>query len=102
MDRTIKPLNDRILVRRTEAKSVTPGGILIPDTAKLKSVWGEILAVGPGRFLKKSLKRRPMHPALKPGVVVRFPGNRGQEIAFEEEQGLVMLMEGDVAAVREE
>lgn len=99
---TIKPLNDRILVRRTEAESISEGGLLIPDTAKKKSCWGEVLAVGPGRYLKKAQGRRPMHPAIKPGAVVRFRGMHGQELDFGGEKGLVMLREGEIAAVRED
>ena len=43
-----RPLHDRVLVKRVEAEEKTPGGIIIPDTAKEKPVEGEVLAVGPG------------------------------------------------------
>jgi chaperonin GroES len=43
-----RPLHDRILVKRIEAEEKTPGGIIIPDTAKEKPIEGEVLAVGPG------------------------------------------------------
>ena len=44
----IKPLHDRVVVRRIEEEERTPGGVIIPDTAKEKPVQGEVLAVGPG------------------------------------------------------
>jgi len=45
----VKPLNDRVLVRRLDAKETVRGGIIIPDTAKEKPLEGEVIAVGPGR-----------------------------------------------------
>jgi chaperonin GroES len=45
----VKPLNDRVLVKRLEAKEMLRGGIIIPDTAKEKPLEGEVIAVGPGR-----------------------------------------------------
>lgn len=46
----VKPLNDRVLVRRLDAKETVRGGIIIPDTAKEKPLEGEVIAVGPGRM----------------------------------------------------
>ncbi len=100
--RTIKPLNDRLLLRRTEKETTTPGGLIIPDNAKVPSFWGEILAVGPGRHLKNSADRRPIDPSLKPGVVVRFRGVHGLDIDLDNEVGLVMIREDEVEAIRVE
>ena len=100
--RTIKPLNDHILVRRTEAENTSKGGIIIPENAKRKSCWGGVLAIGPGRYLKNSGDRRPIDPSLRPGAVLRFRGVCGQEIDFENEVGLVMLREDEVEGVRVE
>jgi len=69
--RTIRPLRDYILLRRTKADNTSAGGLFIPDNAKRKSGWGEVLAVGPGLPLKDSAGHRPIDPALKPGAVGR-------------------------------
>ena len=50
MSRTIRPLHDRVLVRRVEDEDKTDGGIIIPDAAKEKGQTGEVVAVGPGKF----------------------------------------------------
>ena len=72
----IKPLGDRVVVRRYEAEEKTAGGILLPDTAKNKPQRGEVVAVGPGR-LKKDGTRAAMQ--LKPGDKVLFTSWAGDE-----------------------
>jgi len=99
--RTIRPLRDYILLRRTKADNTSAGGLFIPDNAKRKSGWGEVLAVGPGLPLKDSAGHRPIDPALKPGAVVRFRDIAGFEIDLDDEEGLVMIHEDDLEGVRE-
>jgi len=100
--RTLKPLNDRLLLRRTKKEDTTAGGLIIPDNAKIPSFWGEILALGPGRYVEKTNERRPIDSALKPGVVVRFRGVNGLDIDLDDEEGLVMITEDQVEAIRVE
>lgn len=91
------PLADRILVRRIEEDAKTPGGIIIPDTAKEKPQQGEVLAVGPGARDKDG-RRQP--PELKAGDKVLFGKWSGSDIRVDGEELLVMK-ESDVLGVLE-
>jgi chaperonin GroES len=73
----IRPLNDRILVKRTEEETKTKGGIIIPDTAKEKPQKGEVIAVGPGKMGDDG-KRIPLD--VKAGDKVLFSKYAGTEI----------------------
>ena len=88
----LRPLYDQILVRRTEPKSETEGGLIIPETAKTKSRNGTVLAVGSGRVLSDG-KLRPLD--VKVGDVVYFRGINGQEVEFDGET-LVLLRESEI------
>jgi chaperonin GroES len=90
----IRPLYDRILVKRIEEQNKTAGGLFIPDTAKEKPQEGEILAVGPGRF--DDGKRVPME--VKVGDKVLFGKYSGTEVTIDGEAVLI-LRESDVLAV---
>jgi len=91
----IKPLNDRVLVKRMEEVQVTKGGILIPDTAKEKPIEGKVIAVGPG---KMSDQGQRMALQLKEGDRVLFGKYAGTEIKMEGEEYL-MMREEDILAV---
>jgi chaperonin GroES len=91
----IKPLNDRVLVKRMEEVQVTKGGILIPDTAKEKPIEGKVIAVGPG---KMSDQGQRMALQLKEGDRVLFGKYAGTEIKMEGEEFL-MMREEDILAV---
>ena len=91
----IKPLNDRVLVKRIEEVQVTKGGILIPDTAKEKPIEGKVIAVGPG---KMSDSGERMALQLKEGDRVLFGKYAGTEIKMEGEEYL-MMREEDILAV---
>ena len=91
----IKPLNDRVLVKRMEEVQVTKGGILIPDTAKEKPIEGKVIAVGPG---KMSDAGNRMALQLKEGDRVLFGKYAGTEIKMEGEEYL-MMREEDILAV---
>ncbi len=94
----VKPLNDRVLVQRTEEMQVTKGGIFIPDTAKEKPIEGKIVAVGPG---KMSDSGNRMAPAVKAGDRVLFGKYAGTEIKVEGEDYL-MMREEDILAIIED
>jgi chaperonin GroES len=91
----IKPLNDRVLVKRMEELQVTKGGIVIPDSAKEKPIEGKIIAVGPG---KMSDAGNRMALQLKEGDRVLFGKYAGTEIKMEGEDYL-MMREEDILAV---
>jgi chaperonin GroES len=91
----VKPLGDRILVRRVEEEEVKRGGIIIPDTAKEKPQQGEVLAVGPGR-LNDEGKRIPLE--VKAGDRILMGKYAGTEVKLDGEECLI-LREDDVLAV---
>jgi len=93
----IKPLGDRIVVRRFAAEEKTSGGILLPDTAQNKPQKGEVLEVGPGRLLKDG-NRRPLQ--VKKGDTVLFTSWAGDEFKDRGKSDEILLMrEEDVLAV---
>ena len=91
----IRPLGDRVLVKRAEAEDRTAGGILIPETAKDKPKEGKILAVGEGKVNDKG-ERQKM--TLKVGDRVLFTSYAGTEVKYQGEEFLIMS-ENDVLAV---
>jgi chaperonin GroES len=86
----IKPLHDRILVRRLEEKESKKGGIIIPDTAKEKPQEGEVIAVGPGKVGDDG-KRQPMD--VKAGDKILFGKYSGSEVKLNDEEFLIMREE---------
>lgn len=84
---SIKPLQDRILIRRVESEEEFRGGIVIPDTAKEKPQEGEIVAVGDGKVLDNG-QRQPM--AVKVGDRVLFGKYSGTEVTLDDEEYLIM------------
>jgi len=93
----VRPLHDRILVKRIEEKEVVKGGIIIPDTAKEKPMEGEIFAVGPGK-LQEDGKRSPMD--VQVGDRVLFGKYAGTEIKIDD-QDYVIMREEEILAVLE-
>lgn len=91
----VKPLNDRVLVKRIEEVQVTKGGIVIPDTAKEKPIEGKVIAVGPG---KMSDAGNRMTLQVKEGNRVLFGKYAGTEIKMEGEEYL-MMREEDILAI---
>ena len=89
----VRPLHDRLLVRRIEEKETVKGGIIIPDTAKEKPTQGEILAVGPGRFEKGA--RVPVD--LKVGDQVIYGKYSGTPYTFDGDE-YVIIKASDVLA----
>ncbi len=93
----IRPLHDRIIVRRLEEERKSAGGIVIPDTAKEKPVQGQVLAVGKGRILENG-EVRPLD--VKTGDKVLFGKYSGTEVRVNDEELLVMREE-DIMGVIE-
>ena len=95
----VRPLGDRIVIRRFEAQEKTAGGILLPDTAKDKPQKGKVLAVGPGRLLKDGT-RRPLQ--VQEGDTVLFTNWAGDEFKEAHGDNILLMREEDVLAVLEE
>lgn len=91
----IKPLHDRILVKRLEEKEAKKGGIIIPDTAKEKPQEGEVIAVGPGKVGDDG-KRLPMD--VKAGDKILFGKYSGSEVKLNNEE-LLIMREEDVLGI---
>ncbi len=94
---SIRPLHDRVLVRRIEDETVSAGGILIPDNAKEKPSRGEILAIGNGKHLENG-DVRPLE--VKVGDKVLFGKYSGSEVKVDGEELLVMR-EDDIVGIIE-
>ncbi|MDX2004003.1 MAG: co-chaperone GroES [Meiothermus sp.] len=90
----IKPLGDRVVVKRVEEEQITRGGIVLPDSAKEKPQKGKVLAVGQGRF--EDGKRIPLD--VKEGDTVLFAKYGGTEVEIDGEE-LIILSERDLLAV---
>ena len=86
MSVTIKPLEDRILVKSIDAEQTTASGLVIPDTAKEKPQEGEVLAVGPGRF--EDGQRLPLD--IKVGDKVIYSKYGGTEVKYNGEEYLIL------------
>ena len=93
----VKPLDDRVLVKQSDAEETTAGGIVLPDTAKEKPQRGKVVAVGPGKLLDSG-SRGEM--SLKKGDDVFYGKYAGTEIKIDGEE-YVILRETDVLAIGE-
>ncbi len=94
----IRPLHDRVIVKRREEDTTSPGGIVIPDTAAEKPIKGEVVAVGNGKLLDSGEVRKL---ELKEGDQILFGKYSGTEVKVDGEEYLVMR-EDDVMAVIDE
>ena len=93
----IKPLHDRVVVRRIDEDEKTPGGIIIPDTAKEKPMQGEVVAVGPGA---RDEDGKRIEPDVKPGDTVLFGKWSGTEVKIDGEE-LLIMKESDIMGILE-
>ncbi len=93
----LRPLHDRVIIKRLEEEKVSAGGIVIPDTAAEKPIRGEVIAAGNGRILEDG-KVRPI--AVKKGDKVLFGKYSGTEVKVDGQELLVMREE-DILAVIE-
>ena len=93
----VKPLQDRILIKRVEEETKTKGGIIIPDTAKEKPQEGLVVAVGAGKVTDSGTR---VPPEVKKGDRVLFGKYSGSEIKVDGEEHLI-LREDDILAILE-
>jgi len=93
----IEPLEDRIVIKPSEAEQTTRGGIVLPDTAQEKPQQGKVVAVGPGKVLDTGERAKP---AVKKGQTVVYAKYGGTEIELDEVD-LVILRESDILAIVE-
>ncbi len=93
----LRPLHDRVIVKRMEEERTSPGGIVIPDSAKEKPIRGEVIAVGTGK-VKENGEIRPL--AVKAGDKILFGKYSGTEVKIADEE-LLVLREDDIMAVIE-
>jgi chaperonin GroES len=93
----LRPLGDKILVKRVEAESKTKSGIVLPDTAKEKPRRGKVVSVGEGKRMESG-ERAPM--SIKKGDEVIFTSYAGTEIKIDGEE-LMIMSEEDVLAIVE-
>jgi chaperonin GroES len=91
----VRPLHDRVLVKRVEEKETVKGGIIIPDTAKEKPMEGEVIAVGSGKVMDDG-KRATMD--VKTGDRILFGKYSGTEIKIDE-QDYIIMREDEILAV---
>ena len=94
---SIRPLHDRVVVKREAEERTSPGGIVIPDTASEKPTFGKVIAVGQGKVLDNGQVRAP---DLKPGDRILFGKYSGTEVKVNNEE-LVVMREDDVMAIVE-
>ena len=93
----IRPLHDRVIVKRLEEERTSPGGIVIPDTATEKPIQGKVIAVGKGKILEDG-QVRPLD--VKVGDKILFGKYSGTEVKVDGDD-LVVMREEDVMAVIE-
>jgi chaperonin GroES len=93
----IRPLNDRVIVKRLEEERTSPGGIVIPDSATEKPVRGEVVAAGPGKALDNGQLRAL---SVKAGDKVLFGKYAGTEVKVDGQE-IVVMREDDIIAVLE-
>jgi len=91
----LKPLADRVVVKPSAAEEKTKGGIIVPDTAKEKPVWGTVIAVGPG---KVSDEGKLIAPEVKVGDSVLYGKYSGTEVTIDGEE-LLIMRESDIFAI---
>ena len=91
----LRPLNDRVIVKRLDEEERSAGGIIIPDSAKEKPIQGKVLAVGKGK-LNDDGSRSPMD--VKEGDIILFGKYSGTDVKHNEEE-LLIMREDDILAI---
>ena len=91
----LKPLGDNVVIKPLEAEDRTPGGIVLPDTAKEKSTKGEVMAVGSGRVLPNG---RVVALAVKAGDTVIYSKYAGSEVKVDGKE-LKIVQESEILAI---
>jgi len=91
----IRPLHDRVVIKRMEEEKTSPGGIVIPDSATEKPIKGEVVAVGNGK-IQENGKAQPLD--VKVGDIVLFGKYSGTEVKIDKDE-LVVMKEDDIMAI---
>jgi chaperonin GroES len=91
----IRPLHDRVVIKRMEEEKTSPGGIVIPDSAAEKPIKGEVVAVGNGK-IQENGKAQPLD--VKVGDIVLFGKYSGTEVKIDTDE-LVVMKEDDIMAI---
>ena len=91
----LRPVHDRVIVKRIEEEEKTSGGIIIPDAAKEKPQQGKVIAVGKGKILENG---KVMPPTVKEGDSILFGKYAGSDVKIDGEEHLIMR-EDDILAV---
>ena len=91
----IRPLHDRVVIKRMEEEKTSPGGIVIPDSATEKPIKGEVVAVGNGK-IQENGKAQPLD--VKVGDIVLFGKYSGTEVKIDTDE-LVVMKEDDIMAI---
>ncbi|MHC4340213.1 MAG: co-chaperone GroES [Planctomycetota bacterium] len=94
----IRPLKDRVLIRPIEEETKTAGGIYLPDTAKERPVRGEVVAVGPGRYIEEKGDRVPV--PLQTGDKVIYGKYAGTEVRIEGEEYKILEAKDVLAKIK--
>ena len=94
----LRPLADRVLIKRAKQEERTTGGIILPDTSKEKQEMGEVIAIGPGK-LDKEGKRVVV--AVSIGDTVLWDKFSGNEVKIEDEEDFVIVKSDDIIAIIE-
>ena len=94
----LRPLSDRVLMKRLEAEETLKGGIILPDTAKKKQEQAEVVAVGPG---KKDKEGNLVPLPVKVGDIVLMDKYSGQEVTLNDEEYLIVRSDDLIAIVEE-
>ncbi len=97
MKTKFRPLADRVVVKQKEAETKTPGGVIIPESGQERPLEGEVLSVGPGRFLEDGTRRAP---EVQVGQVVLFGKYAGTDHTVEGEK-IKILREDEVIGIIE-
>ena len=93
---TLKPLQDRVVIKKVEEEQKSAGGIIIPDTAKERSMQGDVVAVGPGKL---DVNGQRMEMSVQPGERVMYGKFAGTEVSIDGEDHLVMREEDIIAKI---
>ena len=91
----LRPLEDNVVIRPLESEGKTPGGIVLPDTAKEKSTKGEVVAVGKGKVLASG---KLVEPGVKPGDKVIYGKYAGSDVKVEGVEYKI-ITEGEILAI---
>lgn len=97
---TMEPLRDNILVKVRRPPTTTASGLFVPEERVQKTLFGEVLAVGPGRYIEKTGEVRPVE--IQPGQVVVLHGTAGHEVSINDDPNHLIVREGEVQAIVEE